>query len=147
MPYPPSYNLWKVPLDGGAQTQLTFGESSYEFPDLGMQSDLVVSRVRAQANVWRFPIGGDPAENVRHGTQVTRQTGVVQTVTVSPDETQLAFLSDNGGHANVWTRRLTDFGQRNVVIARRIAWSADGQHVYASVSDVDSDIVLLAGLE
>ena len=32
MPYPPTYNLWKIPLDGSAQTQLTFGESSYEFP-------------------------------------------------------------------------------------------------------------------
>jgi hypothetical protein len=33
-----------------------------------------------------------------------------------------------------------------VIIARRIAWSADGQHIYASVSDVDADVVLLAGL-
>ena len=33
------------------------------------------------------------------------------------------------------------------MIARRIAWSADGQRIYASVSDVDSDIVLLAGID
>jgi hypothetical protein len=32
------------------------------------------------------------------------------------------------------------------MIARRIAWSRDSEHVYASVSDVDADIVLLTGL-
>jgi Tol biopolymer transport system component/predicted Ser/Thr protein kinase len=108
MPYPPTSNLWKIPLDGSAHTQLTFGESSYEFPDLSTQGYLVVSRMRAQANVWKFPIDGDPAVNVRQGVQITQQTGLVQTVTVSPDDTHVALLSDNGGHANVWTARVTD---------------------------------------
>jgi hypothetical protein len=61
----------------------------------------------------------------------------------------------DGATTNIWAvstdggqwRKLTDFGDRNVVIARRIAWSANGQHMYAAVSDVDSDIVLLAGLD
>jgi eukaryotic-like serine/threonine-protein kinase len=136
MPYPPTYNLWKIPLDGGARRQLTFGESSYEFPDLGTQGNLVVSRVRAQANVWRFPITGAPVENVRQGVQITRQTGVVQTVTASPDETQLAFLSDNGGHANVWTARVADGEMRpvtretdpRVVIAVPV-WSPQGDWI------------------
>ena len=71
----------------------------------------------------------------------------------SPDGKWLAMPLIDGSTTNIWAvsvagewRRLTDFGQRNVIIARRIAWSADGQHVYASVSEVDSDIVLLAGL-
>jgi eukaryotic-like serine/threonine-protein kinase len=136
MPYPPTYNLWKIPLDGGARRQLTFGESSYEFPDLGRQGNLVVSRVRAQANVWKFPIAGAPVENVRRGTQITRQTGAVQTVTVSPDEKQLAFLSDNGGHANVWTARIADGEMRpvtretdpRVVIAVPV-WSPQGDWI------------------
>jgi Tol biopolymer transport system component len=136
MPYPPTYNLWKIPIDGGAHTQLTFGESSYEFPDLGSQRRLVVSRVRAQANIWRFPIAGEPAENVRRGTPITRQTGLVQTVTVNPDETQLAFLSDNGGHANVWAARTADGEMRpvtrepapQVVIAVPV-WSPQGDWI------------------
>jgi Tol biopolymer transport system component len=114
MPYPPTYDLWKVPVDGGAPRQLTFGESSYEYPDLGAQGNLVVSRVRAQANVWKLPITGEPADNVRRATQITRQTGIVQTVTVSPDESQVAFLSDNGGHANVWIARVADGEMRPV---------------------------------
>jgi hypothetical protein len=43
-------------------------------------------------------------------------------------------------------RKLTDFGTRNVGITRRIAWSRDGRHIYASVADVDADIVMLDGL-
>jgi Tol biopolymer transport system component len=35
-------------------------------------------------------------------TRVTRQTGQVQTPSVSPDGSELVYLSDNGGHANLW---------------------------------------------
>jgi eukaryotic-like serine/threonine-protein kinase len=108
MPYPPTYNLWKMTLDGRTQAPLTFGESSYEFPDLGPGGNLVVSRLRVQADVWRFPIGGDPIENVRGGIRITRQTGIVQTVSLGADESQLVLLSDNGGHANVWSARVAD---------------------------------------
>ena len=61
---------------------------------------------------------------------------------VDGSTTNLWALSTTSGE---W-RKLTDFATRNVSIARRIAWSKDGQHIYASVSDVDSDIVMLAGL-
>jgi Tol biopolymer transport system component len=67
---------------------------------------VVVSRVRGQSDVWKFPITGEAAENVRQGVRITHQTGLVQTVTVSPDETEVAFLSDNAGHANVWIARV-----------------------------------------
>jgi Tol biopolymer transport system component len=136
MPYPPTYNLWKLTLAGGARAQLTFGESSYEFPDLGAKGQLVVSRVRAQANIWKFPVTGDPAENVRRGTQITHQTGVVQTVSTSPDESHLVLLSDNGGHANVWNvdiatgdmQPVTREFDPNVVVAIPV-WSPRGDWI------------------
>ena len=73
---------------------------------------------------------------------------------LSPDGQWLAMPLLDGATTNIWAlstttgewRRLTDFGERNVMIARRIAWSNDGQSIYASVSDVDADIVLMAGL-
>jgi Tol biopolymer transport system component len=136
MPYPPTYNLWKLVLDGGARTQLTFGESSYELPDLGMKGQLVVSRVRAQTNIWKFPVTGHPAENVRRGTQITRQTGVVQTVSLSPDESQLTLLSDNGGHANVWNVEVASGDMRPVtrefdprVVVAIPVWSPRGEWI------------------
>ena len=60
----------------------------------------------------------------------------------------------DGSTSNLWAvpatggewKKLTDFSPRNVVIARRIGWSNDGKSLYASVGDVDSDIVMLTGL-
>jgi Tol biopolymer transport system component len=151
MPYPPTYNLWQVSLDGGTRSQLTFGESSYEFPDLGAQGNLVVSRVRAQANVWKFPITEDPVENVRKGIQITRQTGVVQTVSVSPDESRLVFLSDNGGHANVWSAQVADGEMRPVtqeldprVVVAVPVWSPRGDWInfLSNRNSTTSDVTL-----
>jgi hypothetical protein len=62
-------------------------------------------------------------------------------------------LSD-GGISNIWglptdggpMRMLTDFGDRAVVIGRRVSWSRDSKFIYAAVADTDADIVLLDGL-
>ena len=43
-------------------------------------------------------------------------------------------------------RRLTDFGERPVVIARRIAWSPDAKYIYAAVAETDADVVAFEGL-
>jgi Tol biopolymer transport system component len=173
--HPPTYGLWFIPRVGDTPSQLTFGESSYQSPDAGPQGNVVVSRVRSQSDIWKLPVTGDPAENARRGVRITHQTGQVQDVAVSPDESEVAFLSDSGGRASRWIARvsdgemrplvsasdwansghdsssgewkkLIDFGARNVVIAGRVAWSRDGEFVYAAVEDVDSDIVLLSGL-
>jgi Tol biopolymer transport system component len=134
--YPPTHNLWTFPLGGGSPAQLTFGEASYEFPDLGPEGRLVVSRVRSQSDVWKFPVTGEPAENAQSGTRITRQTGVLQTVSVSPDESQVVFLSDNGGHANVWTAQVADGEMRAVtreldprVVVAVPVWSPRGDWI------------------
>jgi Tol biopolymer transport system component len=106
--YPPTFNLWEVSLDGIRRRQLTFGESAHTFPDVGRQGGIVVSRVRSQADVWKVPTTLSPEENAQRAVRITRQTGAVQTVTISPDESEVAFLSDSGGHANVWVARVAD---------------------------------------
>ena len=73
---------------------------------------------------------------------------------LSPDGQSLAMPLLDGSTTNLWAlstatgqwRKLLDFGERNVVIARRVAWSKEGRHVYASVAEVESDIVMLVGL-
>ena len=112
MSYPPTYNLWTIPRGNDSPLQLTFGEYSYGSPDVSSQGNLVVSRVRSQSDIWKIPVTDDPAENARRGVRITRQTGQVQTVTVSPDESEVALLSDNGGHANVWIARVSDGAMR-----------------------------------
>jgi Tol biopolymer transport system component len=133
MAYPPSYNLWMVPITRGAPVQLTFGEISYESPDVAKDDKLVVSRIRSQSDIWNFPVEGDAADNAKRGVRITRQTGQVQTVTVSPDESEVAFLSDSDGHSNVWAARIADgtmrpvtreFGARGIVAVPH--WSPRG---------------------
>ena len=114
MTYPPSYNIWKVPPRRGAPVQLTFGETSYESPDVAEDGRIVVSRVRSQSDIWKFPIDGEPADNSKNGIRITRQTGQVQTASVSPDETEVVFLSDSGGHSNVWVARTSDGAMRPI---------------------------------
>jgi Tol biopolymer transport system component len=74
---------------------------------------------------------------------------------LSPDGKWLAVPLMDGATANVWAlstagsgwRKLTDFGPRNTLITRRIAWSKDNKHIYAALAEVDSDIVMLRGVK
>ena len=73
---------------------------------------------------------------------------------LSPDGQWLTMPLTDGATSNVWVlptngepmRPLTDFGERSVVIARRVSWSPDSKYLYAAVADTDADIVLLEGL-
>jgi Tol biopolymer transport system component len=73
---------------------------------------------------------------------------------LSPDGRWLAVPLVDGPSANIWlfsasdgaAHAITDFGQRPVLITRRVCWSPDGRHIYAAVADVDADVVLMDGL-
>jgi len=55
---------------------------------------------------------------------------------------------------NIWTlpttggamSRVTDFGERSILMVRSVSWSHDSQHIYAAVAERQTDVVLLAGL-
>src|SRR5207249_1860918 len=90
---------------GGSDRPLTFGDQSYADPDTHPAGKVLASRIRSQSDIWKFPVGGSPADNTRAAIRVTWQTGSVQTPSVSPDGMDVAYLSDNGGHGNVWVTR------------------------------------------
>jgi Tol biopolymer transport system component len=106
--YLPTMHLWLIPTAGGDPQQLTFGEAGDENPDVDHDGRIVVSRRRMQFDIWKFPVDGDPVENVRRAVRVTHQTGQVQTPSLSPDDQEMAYLSDNGGHGNVWVMKLAN---------------------------------------
>jgi len=106
MLYPPVFNLRSVSRDGTRERQLTFGDVSYAQPDIVKPGQLFAARVLMTSDIWRFPVSGLPAENVTNANRITRQTGYVQTPSVSPDGTEIAYLSDSGGHSNVWVARV-----------------------------------------
>ena len=134
--YPPVFNLRLVRLDGRGEQQLTFGDASYVEPDVAPSGKLAASRFRIQSDVWRFPVTGSPAENTRNGTRITRQTGQAQTPSVSPDGREVVYLSDSGGHGNLWVvktdgaavRQITFEHDPSTVIGVPI-WSPAGDRI------------------
>ena len=73
---------------------------------------------------------------------------------ISKDGKWLVLPLDDSLGTNIWVasttdgklRRIADFGQKRIFIARRISWSSDGKWVFAAVGEGDSDIVQIDGL-
>jgi serine/threonine protein kinase/WD40 repeat protein len=118
LPYPPTFNLRIVSMDGSTDTQITSGDVSFVEPDVHASGRLVVCRVRSESDIWKCPVSGSAVENTRAMTRVTRQTGQVQTPWVSPDGSELVYLSDNGGHANLWVIRTDGTRARQITFER-----------------------------
>jgi eukaryotic-like serine/threonine-protein kinase len=131
--YLPTMHLWSISPAGKDLHQLTFGESADENPDIDHDGRIVVSRRHMHFDIWKFPVDGDPAENVRRAVRVTHQTGQVQTPTLSPNDREMAYLSDNGGHGNLWVMDLAGGETHQVTYETDSAtvmgvpvWSPDG---------------------
>jgi serine/threonine protein kinase len=136
VPYLPPLSLWEVRLDSQASRAITPAEVSYEQPDVHDTGLVAAARSRIRFDVWKFPFGPVAAENVRQGVTVTRQTGQVLTPTAAPDGDQIAFLSDSGGHSNLWVlstergdlRQIT-FEDDSTVSVGVPVWSPDGSSI------------------
>jgi Tol biopolymer transport system component len=118
--YPPTFNLRRVGHDGTGDRALTFGDISYTEPDVSKSGTILTTRIRAQSDIWRFPVTGSPTENTRAAIRVTRQSGQVQTPSVSRNGNEVVYLSDNGGHANLWIAKTDGSG-----IPRQITFEQD----------------------
>ena len=117
---------------------------SYTQPDVRGAGEIVATRTQIQSDLWRFPLGGSPQENTRAGVQITRQTGQVQTASVSPDGTQVAYLSDSGGHGNIWVSNIDGSGTRQVTFEQDPDVSI-GVPVWSSTADDITYIVSRGG--
>lgn len=134
--YLPTFNLWEVPLRGGNPRQITFGEHSYYDPDLQKPGLLAATRMRVQSDLWKFPASGSATENVAKAARLTHQTGQVLTPSVSPGDRELVYLSDSGGHGNLWVMNLDSgevrqitFEQDPDVAVGVPVWSPDGSTI------------------
>jgi len=134
--YLPTMHLWLLSLRDGQAQQVTFGDSGDESPDVDRDSRIVVSRRHMQFDIWKFPVDGDPAENVRRAVRITHQTGQLQTPTLSPDDRQMAYLSDNGGHGNLWVMDLANGQTHQITYEKNSStvmgvpiWAPDGSYI------------------
>lgn len=136
VPYLPPLALWQVSLDGRGVRQLTPVDTWYEEPDAHRSGLLSAARMRMRFDIWKFPFELPPSESTRRSQQVTRQTGQVLTPTGAPDGNEIAFLSDSGGHANLWIlstqtgqlRQITFEDDPGVAIGVPV-WSPDGRMI------------------
>lgn len=134
--YLPTMHLWQISRDGGEPRQLTFGDESDTSPDIDSQGRLVSSRIRLNFDIWKFPVAFSPEENVKRAVRVSRQTAQVQTPSLSPDGHQLVYLSDTGGHGNLWVldlasginRQITFEKDPNLIMGVPV-WSPDGARI------------------
>ncbi len=129
-------NLWSVRSNGKDRRQLTFGETSYGSPDVDGNGNLVTTRLRIAFDLWKYPTDGDGAADVRNAVRITRQTGSVQTPSPGPGDREIVFLSDSGGHGNLWVLNLETGQSRQVTFEQDPAvavgvpvWSPDGKHI------------------
>jgi serine/threonine protein kinase/Tol biopolymer transport system component len=129
-------NLWSVQTGGKNLRQLTFGETSYISPDMDRHGNIVATRRQIQFDIWRYPVDGSPEQNVRRGAQITRQTGNVQTPSAAPADHELVYLSDSGGHGNLWIVNLETQQNRQVTFEHDPqvtigvpVWSPDGKYI------------------
>jgi serine/threonine protein kinase/Tol biopolymer transport system component len=136
VPYLPPLALWRVGLDAGAPRQITPADVWYEQPDVHRSGLLAAATMRMRFDLWEFPFGNAPADNVGRARQLTRQTGQVLTPTGAPDGNEIAFLSDSGGHGNLWVmsrqtgqlRQITFVNDPAVTVGVPV-WSPDGRSI------------------
>ena len=134
--YLPPLTLWQVSRNGTRLRQLTSPEASYEQPDLDPNGLLAATHLQMRYDIWEYPVDRETTA-VDRGRRVTRQTGQVATPAVSPDGLKVAYISDHGGHANIWIapldgrsspQQLTRDDDPDVSIGVP-AWSPDGQWI------------------
>lgn len=136
VPYLPTFSLWEARFGDQPPRQLTSGESSFVHPDLNGAGVMVAGRMNMQLDLWKLPVGGRPHDNVAAAVRLTRQTGYVQTPTAGPGDDEVAFLSDSGGHTNLWVlgtetgelRQITSERDPKVAVGVPI-WSPDGSSI------------------
>ncbi len=142
--YPPMMNLRIARLNGGGEQQLTFGDESFVQPDIDATGALTASRVKSVSDLWKIPVTGAPDENARTATRITRQTAAAQVPSLSPDEKEIVYLSDNGGHGNLWIAA-TDGSEIRQLTFERDPNVSIGVPVWSPASGTISFIMSRAG--
>jgi Tol biopolymer transport system component len=140
------FQLWRVPLTGGASTLVAGGGDAADDPTVAANGRIVYESWREDAEIMRFDLENTTAAPVR----AAGSTRFEWDAQISPDGERMAFISDQSGAAEVWVavrdgsgaRQVTEFGGPYTHSPR---WSPDGRRL-AFVSPVSGrmDLFVLA---
>lgn len=108
-----------IAFEGGEPRDVAHGDMlrSYVEPDV-VAGRVAASRVRIQSDIWRFPVSGSPQQNTKDALRITLQNGQAQTPSVSPDGKEFVYLSDRGGHGNLWVAASDGSKNRQITFER-----------------------------
>jgi Tol biopolymer transport system component/DNA-binding winged helix-turn-helix (wHTH) protein len=138
------YTIWQTPLAGGDPRLVVGGAAKLKHPSVARSSGRVTYESWSyEINLWEAPIvdrldlEGDLTSTLRPVVRTSDQWN--HSPDLSPDESQLAFVSTRSGGAEVWTaardgsnaRQLTTFGRASMRAPR---WSPDGRSILISAT-------------
>ena len=153
------FEIEKIAADGGPPVPVRADDAAT--PAVGQDGTLYwATPVRGVGAVgdWIIrkarPEGGEAVTLVPlPGARIPWESRAIHAI-LSPDEKWLVQPLVDGATSNLWLintqdgslRRVTDYGGRPVMIARRVSWSRDSRKIYAAVAETDADIVLFQNL-
>jgi eukaryotic-like serine/threonine-protein kinase len=150
--------LRKVPVDGGTPVTVIPEKVRNVIGEDGstlyyMMEDMLVDG-RLSFDIIAAPLGGGERRKIASIDPSRIPSWQLVNPSLSTDGRWLAVPLTDGGTTNIWAiatdtglaRQVTDFGDRNIFIARRVSWSKDGKFLFASIGEGDADIVSLEGL-
>ena len=126
--------VWFVDASTGAARSLVQDLDSYGGITVRADGKALASvRSTVQAQLYRVPIDGSPAENASRAQQITRGTGLASSPVVSPDGARIAYVSDSSGHMDLWTMDAAGTNPRQLTFGAAQdfapAWSPDGKQL------------------
>ena len=118
-----------LPLEGERTVEFETDEATWISLDVTPDGQTIVFEILG--DLYRVPIAGGEA------TRIVEGFGFQSQPAVSPDGTQIAFVSDEGGSENLYVanidgskpKKLSSLSTGEVMSP---AWSADGQYIYTS---------------
>jgi len=138
------YTIWRVGIDGGDPQLVVGGAAKLKHPSIARASGRVTYESWAyEINLWEAPIVDrlDLEEDLASAKRPTIRTSDQwnHSPDLSPDQTQLAFVSTRSGGAEIWianrdgsgARQLSTFGRASMRAPR---WSPDGRSILISAA-------------
>lgn len=136
------YTIWRIGVDGGEPQLVVGGSAKLKHPSVARATGRVTYESWGyEINLWESPIvdrldlEGELASTLKPVVQTSDQWN--HSPDLSPDDSQLAFVSTRSGNAEVWVSNRDGSGARQLSAFGRAAmraprWSPDGKTILIS---------------